>query len=170
LKIPHETSTSHGNAFLQTWLGFCCKHTTDIRLTQHRRTAKPALDAEMKDMLNHLDCYLSTAANRIRQLDEDIYNRMRVSHDRVARKALEAVDKADNEHGNLFAADPDSRRASSYRNRSLGTMLAISQSSGGGIDFHHDQGDDRKLPMLAPTREVTAIAQGVAEYTVRRFG
>jgi hypothetical protein len=106
--------------------------------------AKLALGAEMKDMLNHLDCYLSTAANRIRQLDEDIYNHMRVSHYRVPRKALEAVDKADNEHGNWFAADPDRRQTSSYRNRSLGTMLAISQSSGGGISFHHDQSDDRK--------------------------
>jgi chemotaxis response regulator CheB len=146
--MAHKISTSHRKAFLQTWLGLWRKYTADILLSSHRRTYNSLLDTEMKALLNNLDFSLSAAAQRIRQLDKETYNRMRVSHHHIARKAIEAASKASNEkHNAWFAADPDRKRTSSYRNRGLGTMLAILVSTGGGTNLHYDKGDDGKLPI-----------------------
>jgi hypothetical protein len=136
LKMPSSMSPAHGRAFRQTWLGFWRKYSADITLSAHRRTDN-ALDAEMKRMLNNLDFSLLAAARRIRQLDEGVYNRMRVSHHEIVRKAMKSAD--DNAQGKKhqawFAADPDRKRTSSYRNRGLGTMLAVSISTGGRYEY-----------------------------------
>jgi hypothetical protein len=120
-------------------------------VSKHRRTDDDHLDTAIKGLLNTLDYCLSAAARRLRQLDEDTYNLMRVSHYRIAKRAMKEASMATSTYANKlrdwFLADPDRRRTSSYRNRGLGTMLAVSTSTGGGTNFHYDEGDDGEFPL-----------------------
>ncbi|XPS78874.1 hypothetical protein M3J09_010876 [Ascochyta lentis] len=50
--------------------------------------------------------------------------------------------KAPKKHQGWLDADPDRARTSSFRMGGIGSMLAVSTSTGAGTGFHYDEGDD----------------------------
>lgn len=91
-----------------------------------------------------LDRSLASAATYLRKVDEPTYNRMRCSHRDISKFTLSNVDqhRAAEAHKVWFAEDPDRARTSSFRLGGIGSMLAVSISTGAGTGYHYDEGDD----------------------------
>jgi hypothetical protein len=91
-----------------------------------------------------LDRSLAKATMYLRKVDELTYNRMRGSHQDISKFAISNVDqhRAAEAHNAWFAKDPDRARTSSFRLGGIGSMMAVSISTGAGTSYHYDEGDD----------------------------
>ncbi|KAF1830854.1 hypothetical protein BDW02DRAFT_81155 [Decorospora gaudefroyi] len=86
---------------------------------------------------------LTKVATYLRKVDEPTYNRMRCSHRDISEFSLSNVDqhRAAEAHKAWFAKDPDRASTSSYHLAGIGSMMAVSISTGVGTGYHYDEGD-----------------------------
>ncbi|KAF2633007.1 hypothetical protein BU25DRAFT_87477 [Macroventuria anomochaeta] len=142
--MPFKTTAAHGDTFLQAWIGLWRKYSCAPFVSAGRMQKKPILDEGIKNLIRILDQSLAKAAAYLRDVDEPTYNRMRCSHSDIFRLALSGVDRhrAAGAHRAWFAEDPDRVLTSSYRLGGVGSMMAMSISTGAGTSYHYDEGDD----------------------------
>jgi hypothetical protein len=145
--MPFNTTKAHGDTFLQAWIGLWRKYSSVPFVPAGCMQKKPALNKGIKTLMQTLDWSLTKAATYLRKVDEPTYNRMRCSHRDISKSALSNVDQhqAAEAHKAWFAKDPDRARTSSFRLGSIGSMLAVSISTGAGTDCHYDEGDNGML-------------------------
>ncbi|KAF1937278.1 hypothetical protein EJ02DRAFT_437972 [Clathrospora elynae] len=123
-KMPFKTTAAHGDTFLQAWIGLWRKYSSTPFVSAGRMQKKPVLNKGIKNLMRILDRSLAKAATYLRKVDEPTYNRMRQAHK------------------TWFAKDPDRARTSSFRLGGIGSMMAVSISTGAGTSYHYDEGDD----------------------------
>lgn len=142
--MPFYTTKAHGDTFLQAWIGVWRKYSSTPFVSAGRMQKKPALDKGIKNLTQILDQSLDKAAKYLRKVDEPTYNRMRSSHRDISKSALSNINqhRAAEVHKAWFAEDPDRACTSSFRMGGLGSMLAVSISTGTGTSYHYDEGDD----------------------------
>ena len=142
--MPFNTTESHGNTFLQAWIGLWRKYSSTPFVSAERMQKKPALNKGIKNLMRILDQSLAKAAMYFLKVDEQTYNRMRCSHRDISKFALSNVGqhRAAEAHKEWFAKDPDRDRTSSFRLGGIGSMLAVFISAGAGTSYHYDEGDD----------------------------
>jgi hypothetical protein len=145
--MPFKTTAAHGNTFLQAWIGLWRKYSGTPFVSAGRMQKKPALNKGIKNLMRILDRSLAKAATYLRKFDEPTYNRMRRSHRDISKFTLSNVDqhRAAEAHKAWFAKDPDRARTSSFRLGGIGSMMAVSISTGAGTSYHYDEGDDGML-------------------------
>jgi hypothetical protein len=93
--MGQTTISACGKDFRQSWPGLLRKSSTQTRLSKHRQTANPLLDAGPTALLNNLDSNLSLVSQLLKKLDEDIYNSIRVGRHRNARAAMKSTGEAE---------------------------------------------------------------------------
>jgi hypothetical protein len=105
---------------------------------------RPVLNKGIKNLMRILDRSLAKAATYLRKVDEPTYNCLRCSHRDIFRFALSNVDqhRAAEAYKAWFAKDPDRARTSLFRLGGIGSMLAVSISTGAGTSYHYDEGDE----------------------------
>jgi hypothetical protein len=139
-----NTTKAHGDTFLQAWIGLWRKYSSTPFVSAGRMQEKPGLDEGIKNPIEILDQSLGKAATYLRKVDEPTYNRMRCSHRDISKFASSNVDqhRAAEAHKTWFARDPDRARTSSFRLGGIGSMMAVSISTGAGTSYQYKEGDD----------------------------
>ncbi|KAF2820791.1 hypothetical protein CC86DRAFT_374122, partial [Ophiobolus disseminans] len=143
--VEFKTTGAHGNAFKQVWLGAWRKYTKYPQLSAARRNPKGGVDDVLKALLSEIDEVLSRRPRALlTEIDPCTAARMRVSHRPIAKSVMDNAgkQKAPKKHQGWLDADPDRARTSSFRMGGIGSMLAVSTSTGAGTGFHYDEGDD----------------------------
>jgi hypothetical protein len=141
--MPFVTTSAHGKSFKQLWLGIWRKYSAVPFVSSPRRTVKPVIEQGLVNLLHDLDSSLGKAAQYLRALDQDVYNRMRIGHQLLAKVAVARVNELAHpeKHKKWFQSDLSRLNTSTYRMGGLGSMLAVSVATGNGTGFHYDEGD-----------------------------
>ncbi|KAF2024095.1 hypothetical protein EK21DRAFT_118108 [Setomelanomma holmii] len=146
LKLKFTTTEAHGQNFLQAWFGVWMKYQAAPFISAARRPKKPSLDSAVTELVETLDKTLKKSAALLRKVDEPAYNRMRQGHRDAARAAVAGATSGTHKFAVTQQAwlNKDSNRTgtSSHRMGGIGSMLAVSISTGGGTGYHYDDGDD----------------------------
>ncbi|KAF2818206.1 hypothetical protein CC86DRAFT_375941 [Ophiobolus disseminans] len=143
--VKFKTTGAHGNAFKQVWLGAWRKYTKYPQLSAARRNPKSGVDEVLRALLSDIDEVLSRRPRALlAEIDPCTAARMRVSHRPIAKAVMDNAgkQKAPKKHQGWLDADPDRARTYSFRMGGIGSMLAVSTSTGAGTGFHYDEGDD----------------------------
>ena len=96
--------------------------------------------------MRSVDGAFSRIAQQLRRIDEPVYDRSRPLHRHILHRALDNINnnaeptvKAMHEY---MGMNPDRSNTSLSRIGGLGSVLAVSTSTGGGTAYHYDVGDD----------------------------
>ncbi|KAF2818399.1 hypothetical protein CC86DRAFT_414046 [Ophiobolus disseminans] len=143
--VKFKTTGAHGNVFKQVWLGAWRKYSEYPQLSAARRDPKGGVDKVLKALLSDIDEALSRRPRALlAEIDPRTAARMRVSHRPIAKAVMDNAGKQKDpkKHQGWLNAESDRARTSSFRMGGIGSMLAVSTSTGAGTGFHYDEGDD----------------------------
>jgi hypothetical protein len=114
-------------------------------VTADRRVKKKGADAAITPLLREIDDMISRKTRRLlADADPVVASRQRFSHQHISKSAMRNTDrlKSGAQHDKWLEKDPERARTSSFRIGGIGSVLAVSISSGAGTGFHYDNGDD----------------------------
>jgi len=88
--LKAKQTESHGSEFQQIWLGIWQKYASEPSFTAASRPTKPKLDAAIQRLMRAVDSAFSSIGQRLRRVDELIYNRCRPLHRHIHHRAVGA--------------------------------------------------------------------------------
>jgi len=112
----------------------------------NQRKVNGKLDRACKALLLKVDRTMAHPPRRVTSdLDNPTARRMKFAHQPIARAAVNMVEKLQpgwvSSAKKRYEEDP-TRTKTSFRMGGIGSMLAVSISTGDSTAFHYDEGDD----------------------------
>ncbi|KAF1940459.1 hypothetical protein EJ02DRAFT_228436 [Clathrospora elynae] len=148
--VKFKTTKAHGLEFQQLWLGAWRPYRAAPALTAatlcsvgSERT-KAIRDQAQQNLLAKLDKIASKAMRYLSWFDLPTATRMKRIHRPIAKTTL-AIDNLGKQvvaHKKWYEEHPDRASTSAFRMGGLGTMLAVSISTGAGTGYHYDKDDN----------------------------
>jgi hypothetical protein len=131
----------------QMWLGAWRKYSMVPYTATNQRKVNKKLDLACKALLLQVDRTMAHRPRRvISELDNATARRMKFAHQPIARAAVHMVEKMQPawvpSAKKWYQEDPTRAKTKSFRMGGIGSMLAVSISTGPGTAFHYDKGDD----------------------------
>ncbi|KAF1934564.1 hypothetical protein EJ02DRAFT_429233 [Clathrospora elynae] len=151
--VKFNTSKAHGLKFQQLWLGAWRPYQAALALTAASlcsagsQKTKAICDKAQKNLLAKLDNIASKAMSYISQFDPPTAAWMKYSHWSIAKTTLANVNKLSKQaaaHKEWYEEHPDRASTLAFQMGGLGTMLAVSISTGAGTGYHYDKDDNGK--------------------------